>query len=780
MVRLWRNSRDATGVPYSWRVRLPIDDHLPHVQDALSVHRAVVVVAAPGAGKTTRVPPALVQDGPVLVLQPRRVAARAIARRIADERGWTVGREVGWHVRFDRRVSKDTLLTIATEGVLTAMLHQDPLLSAVRTVVLDEFHERSIHADLGLALARHAWMARDDLRLVVMSATIDPARVSAFLGGCPVITVPGRQFSLEVSHHPGLSVADAARQLAGSTGGAVLCFLPGAREIQDVARALQGVPWPVLPLHGGLDADEQDRALAPTDGPRIVLATNLAETTVTVPDVTAVVDTGLQRVARYDATRGLDTLVTERVTIDSADQRAGRAGRTQAGVVFRLWDGRDRLRPHREPEILRVDLAGPALDVAAWGGDPRTFEWFEAPAPHALDAALLLLHQLGAIDNDRRLTADGHAMRRLPLHPRLARLLVAAGRAPRAARVCASLSDGARLHAAVAGETRDSDVYVFGDDAHVSAHLRQVVRQLSEGGATDVTDQDLRRAVLAAYPDRVARRRATGKDTFLLASGTGATLSRESGVRHAEFVVAVDVGSLSGGEALIRLASAVDAEWLSPTDTAIVHSFDESSGTVRARRIERYGAVTLREYAVTADPLESGRLLAEAYLGRERNASDTRLVQRLKFAGLSIDIPMLVSAAVIGVTRLADVQLEAHLPGAIRADLARLAPDVLRVPSGREHRIVYRDDGAVEVSVKLQEVFGLAQTPVLGPDRVPVTFVLLAPNQRPVQVTRDLQSFWSRGYPEVRRELRGRYPKHPWPDDPWTATATHRARRQGT
>ncbi|MDA1306718.1 MAG: DEAD/DEAH box helicase, partial [Acidobacteria bacterium] len=269
---------------------LPVDDYLSQISAALASHRAVVVVAAPGAGKTTRVPPALIAEGPVLVLQPRRVAARAIARRIAEERGWTVGREVGWLVRFDRRVSADTRVTIATEGVLTAMLHQDPLLSGVRTVVLDEFHERSIHADLGLALVAQAWAARDDLRIVVMSATIDPMRVSRFLRDCPVIEVPGRQHALEVSYHPGVDVAVAARQLAGSGGGAVLCFLPGAREIQEAARQLDGGAVPVALLHGGLGADEQDAALRPTGGPRIVLATNLAETTVTVPDVTAVVD----------------------------------------------------------------------------------------------------------------------------------------------------------------------------------------------------------------------------------------------------------------------------------------------------------------------------------------------------------------------------------------------------------------------------------------------------------------------------------------------------------
>jgi ATP-dependent helicase HrpB len=759
-------------------VPLPVDDHLSRVRDVLATHRAVVVVAAPGAGKTTRVPPALVADGPVLVLQPRRVAARSIARRIAEERGWTVGREVGWHVRFDRRVSADTRLTIATEGVLTAMLHQDPLLSSVRTVVLDEFHERSIHADLGLALVKQAWMARDDLRVVVMSATIDPSRVSAFLGGCPVIDVPGRQFPLEISHHVGVTVADAARRAVADTRGAVLCFLPGAREIQDAARALQGVPWPVFPLHGGLEADEQDRALTPTDGPRIVLATNLAETTLTVPDVTAVVDTGLHKVARYDAGRAIDTLVTERVSLDSADQRAGRAGRTQAGVVYRLWDVRDRLRPHREPEIFRVDLAGPVLDVAAWGGDPGTFEWFEAPPAHAVAAAVDLLVRLGALDARGQVTQAGQEMRRLPLHPRLARLLLSAGRSPRAARVAACLSDGVRMRSALASETRESDVDVFGDESALPPHLRPVVRHLMGANAPERSDDELRRAVLDAYPDRVARRRGAGKDTFLLASGVGATLARESGVRHADFVVAVDVGSLANGDTLIRLASAVDAEWLRPTHSEVTHSLVEATGAVRATRTDRYGAVVLHERVVAPDPDEARRVLADAYLRREPSDRDARLKRRLQFAGLEVDLVALAAAALDGVSRLDEVHLEAHLPGRLRADLARLAPDVLRVPSGREHPIVYRDDGGLEVSVKLQEVFGLAETPRLGPQAVPVTFVLLAPNQRPVQVTRDLKSFWTRGYPEVRKELRGRYPKHPWPDDPWTATPTHRARRQ--
>ncbi len=761
---------------------LPIDDHLHRVHEALASHRAAVVVASPGAGKTTRVPPSLVGDGPVLVLQPRRVAARSIARRIAEEQGWTVGREIGWHVRFDRRVSDQTRLTIATEGVLTAMLHQDPLLSGVRTVVLDEFHERSIHADLGLALVKQAWRARHDLRIIVMSATIDPSRVSAFLNGCPVIDVPGRQFPLEVSYHPGVGVAEAARQLAASTRGAVLCFLPGAREIQDAARGLAGGAWPVFPLHGGLDADEQDLALAPTGGPRIVLATNLAETTVTVPDVTAVVDTGLQRVARYDAGRAIDSLLLERVTQDSADQRAGRAGRTQAGVVHRLWDARDRLRPHREPEILRVDLAGPVLDVVAWGGAADTFEWFEAPSGWAIDAALALLRRLGAVDEAGRLTSDGRAMRRLPLHPRLARLLLAARRTARAARVCACLSDGTRMRAAASGETRDSDLEVFGDLNALPPHLRHVTQQLTDPKAGDLSDDDLRRAVLAAYPDRIARRRATGQDACLLASGTGAVLARESGVRHAEFIVAVDVAGATrqGGEPRIRLASAAEPEWLVPTHKEVAHEFVEATGTVRAVQRDRYDALVLRERPVAPDAEVASRLLCEAYQRRGSNDHDQRLLRRLHFAGIEIDAAELAASACAGVTRLDDVRLDTQLPGHVRAEIARLAPDVLRVPSGREHTIVYREDGGIEVSVKLQEVFGLADTPRLGPKAVPITFVLLAPNQRPVQITRDLRSFWARGYPEVRKELRGRYPKHPWPDDPWTATPTHRARPSST
>lgn len=755
---------------------LPVDEYLTAIRAALATHRAVVVTAAPGAGKTTRVPPALLDAGPVFVLQPRRVAARAIARRIADERGWTVGREVGWIVRFDRRVSAETTLTIATEGILTARLQQDPLLSGITTVVLDEFHERSIHADVGLALAKQAWMAREDLRLVVMSATIDTARVAAYLGGCPVVSVPGRQFPLSVVYRPGVSVETAVREALPGTSGALLCFLPGAREIDRAAAALAGLTIPVLPLHGGLSADAQDAALTPSAGPRVILATNLAETAVTVPDVTVVIDTGQHKVARYDAERAIDTLRLERVPMDSADQRAGRAGRVGAGRVVRLWDPRDRLRPHREAEIHRVDLAAPLLDVLAWGGDARAFDWLDAPPAAAVDAAIALLLRLGAVDEGGHVTPAGMAVQRLPLHPRLGRLLLSAGVTMRAARLCAAIADGADAAA----------IDAAWDARSLSSrypHLEQVAQQLRQGARRDEgrpvdegDDITLRRAVLAAYPDRVARRRAPGSDRCVLASGAGARLGRQVAIGD-EYFVALDVmaAPLAGqGDALIRSAIGVERTWLSATRTETRHGFDAAAGLVRAARVEWYDGLILAEHPVAPDPAVAEAMLAEAWLARGPADHDAQVLRRLAFAGAAADLAAWVREAARGARRLEDIRLDGSVPAAV----TRHAPEVLRVPSGRDIPLRYESDGAVVASVKLQELFGLAESPALGPGRVPVTFELLAPNGRPVQVTRDLRSFWARGYPEVRKELRARYPKHPWPDDPWTATPTHRTMRR--
>lgn len=758
---------------------LPIDAHVAEIARAVGVARAAVVTAAPGAGKTTRVPPALVAEGRVLVLQPRRVAARSIARRIAEEQGWTLGREVGWHIRFDKRVGPDTRLILATEGILTARLQQDPLVHDLRTIVIDEFHERSIHADVGLALAREAWRARDDLRLVVMSATLDAARVSEYLGGCPVISVPGRQYPLDISYSPGISAEQAIVSVLPRTSGAVLCFLPGAPEIRRTADHLAGLgaarDVPIVHLHGGLDGEAQDSALRPTGGRRVVLATNLAETTVTVPDVTCVVDSGLHKVARYDADRAIDSLEVERVSQDSADQRAGRAGRVQAGVVVRLWDGRDRLQPHREPEIARVDLAATVLEILAWGGDPRAIGWFEPPPAMAIEAALALLTRLGAADGTR-LTPVGSDLQRLPLHPRLGRILTAGRGDPLIARACALLSER-HLIPPRRGATSSDVLSAVEQDSQLPPHVRHVAADLERAAerltgkspGPRLSETEFRRAIFAGYPDRLAKRRTPTGDRFVLATGTGARLSRDSGVATGEFVVAVDVTSGNAGhasEALIRLASVVDSEWIEATATLTTHEFDAAAGVVRAYRIARYDELAISRHPVAPDPDEAGPIVSDEYIRRGPSESDRQLLRRAEFAGQSIDFGELARLAGSGRVKLAEVDLESAVPDAVRRAMSHGAPASFKLPSGRTVSLEYRDNGAVVASTRLQDVFGLPQSPRLGPQRVPITFELLAPSGRPVQVTSDLESFWARGYAEVRKELRARYPKHKWPEKP--------------
>ena len=720
-------------------------------------------------------PPALVDDGPVILLEPRRVAARSIAHRIAFERGWTVGREVGWHVRFERRFQPATRLLVATEGILTARLQQDPLLTDFRTVVIDEFHERSIHGDLAIALAKQAWKARTDLRLVVMSATIDAARVAAFLGSCPIVEVPGRMHRIDIDYVPDQSVAAAAAEMLTATAGDVLCFLPGVFEIQQSIAELRPLvdarTVEVIPLYGGLDAAGQDRAIQGGAGGtrRVVVSTNVAETSLTVPGVTAVVDSGWHKVARYDASRAIDSLVTERISEDSAAQRAGRAGRIAPGRVRRLWDSRDRLRPHGEPEIHRVDLAAALLDIMSWGGHPRELEWFESPAPETIDRSLALLDRLGAA-GEGALTDLGRQIVRLPLHPRLACMLRAANGARAMARACALLSER-QVPPSKAPTATSSDLLSALDRwESLPAHVGRVARELERyyestigrPSATDIGETAFRRAILAGYPDRVAQRREPGSPRVKLATGTGAVLGVESGVRDAEFLIAVDVRAQSG-EARIGMASAVERDWLQPNGIEIVHTFDAAAGVVRAVELERYDALVVRERAVAPDPHEAARLLTAAWLARE---DDVQLLRRVRFAGHEIDVKASVRAAAEGRRSLAEIELTRGIPTDVLRTLDARAPVTLKLPSGRSARLEYLEDGRVKASVRLQDAFGLMTTPLLGPRREPVVFELLAPNGRPVQVTTDLKSFWERTYPEVRKELRGRYPKHRWPEKP--------------
>ena len=757
---------------------LPIDESLDDIRRALHPNRAVVIVAAPGAGKTTRVPPALAADGAVILLQPRRVAARSIARRIAEERGWTLGREVGWHVRFERQFSPSTKLLVATEGILTARLQQDPLLSDFRTIILDEFHERSIHADVGLALARQAWLARTDLSLVVMSATLNAGPVAAYLGECPVIEVPGVLHPLDVRYRPALELSAAVREAGATTAGRILCFLPGAREVRGAVATIrqQLADWEVAELHGSLSGEEQDRALA--SSARVIVATNIAETSLTVPGVAAVVDGGLHKVARYDADRAVDTLQLERIARDSADQRAGRAARLGPGVAIRLWAESDRLRAHREADITRIDLSGPLLDLLAWGGDPLTFEWFEAPPRDQLHSALHLLRHLGAVAG-RTLTPLGREMSALPLHPRLARIMIAARGAEAAALACAVLGD--RQQFPRHPPTTACDLSGL-EASNVPPHIQRTARELQRLVADrrlQMTERELRAALLAGYPDRVARRRTSDDRRVLMVSGHGAVVSEESGVRSGEFLVALDVqGGRRGeqSEARIRIASTVEREWLQPTHSEVGFELDPQ-GAVRRVEHEMYGAIVLRERRMAADQATAGAYLAKAFLQRPLDDTDEQLLRRLRFAGLQRDLAELAARAAATASRLSDIRLQDALSWDDREQLARLAPVHFQAPSGRSHGLEYRDDGSVVLSIKLQELFGLAESPRIGPRHEPLLILLLAPNGRPVQTTRDLHSFWTTTYPDVRKELRGRYPKHPWPEDPWTAQATSRTTR---
>lgn len=710
-------------MPILVQTPLPVDRHLDDILALVRSERRAVIVAPPGAGKTTRIPPLLTALGRTILLQPRRVAARALARRIALERGWTIGQEIGWQIRFERRFNDRTQLLVATEGILTARLQSDPLLSDFSVVILDEFHERSIHADLALALVKQAADTRDDLAVVVMSATMDAAPVARFIGG-RVIGIEARTHPIEIRYRPNVSMADAIREVAQSATGHVLCFLPGAREIERVRREVESPALPhVFPLHGSLDVDAQERALAPSSDRKIILATNVAETSLTVEGVTDVIDAGQQKVLRYDAETAVDHLDTEMISRDSADQRAGRAGRTAPGRATRLWDERMILRPQREPEVRRVDLASAALDIFAWGGDPRSFEWFERPPESRIDSAIELLRRLGAIDG-QKLTPMGETLRSIPLHPRLARVLADGGAA--AVRVCALLSEDVR-------NIGSGDALALADSPRLDFAARELARFAKGNG-------DVRRALLAGYPDRVAMRREPGSLRLLLSSGTGAVLAKDSGMHEGEFLVALDVSG--GQEALVRIASVVEREWLMPTHEDVVHTIRDD-GKVRATKRVWYDHLLLREINVAPDALEAHRL-SEEYA---RKNVDPQLVRRIAFAG------------------------DEHR-------LHQLAPERIELPSGRTAKLDYQEDGSVLASVKLQELFGLADTPRIGPKQTPVTFALLSPAGRPVQVTRDLRSFWNGAYQQVRKELRARYPRHPWPEDPWTAQATHRTKKR--
>ncbi len=830
---------------------LPIDAALPDLLADLARRPCAVLVAPPGSGKTTRVPPALLSMGPgqVLVLQPRRVAARLAARRIAEERGGRVGGEIGYRTRFERRVGPKTRLEVLTEGLLLRRLQSDPFLDGVAAVVLDEFHERSLDIDLALALLREVQEdARPDLLLVVMSATLDPAPVAAFLGGeerCSVFEVAGRRFPVEHAFDPRPSklwladrVAAAVRQeLAAQTEpGHVLVFLPGVGEIEAARRALQSRDRPlpsdvsIHALHGSLSARDQDAALAPDRRRKVVLATNIAETSITLEGVRSVVDTGLAKVPRFDLGTGVERLELQRIPRSSADQRAGRAGRTGPGRCRRLWtEAEDRqLVPAHVPAVRRVALAPVSLQLAAWGADPSTFRWFERPSSDALAGAKTLLTKLGALA-ETGITSRGRSLASLPLHPRLGTVLLAgahAGVLASAATAAALLASRDVVRRDLQDETEDDDlalrlrlvalrelrerlprsvdVGAIDEVRRVRDQLVRAAERLSwDSGAAPSAAHPLVAALLQGFPDRVALRRAGG-ERFLLASGTGCRLAPHSLARTAELVLALSLGvGPRGGEAMIRLAVPLQPEWLD-VEEAKELAFDPDREAVTQRRVRRYGALLLDDRPVDgkADPVAVAHCLERAarkygaarLLDFDRDANELLgRIATIRPLVPELDLPdpgdpeallpaLCAGRRSFGQLRKASVMdaVRSTLTWKQRAALDELAPERIRVPSGSKIRLRYDPQG-VEPPVlpaRIQQLFGMSATPRIARGRLGVLVHLLAPNNRPAQVTSDLASFWANTYPAVRKDLRGRYPKHSWPEDPTTATAEDRPRRR--
>lgn len=800
---------------------LPVRAALPALLDALAAPGgAAVLVAEPGAGKTTLVPHALLdapwRSGRVLLIEPRRLAARAAALRHAGFRGEPVGRTVGWRMRGDTCVSSATRLEVITDGVLTRMLHEDPSLDGVDAIVFDELHERSLDLDLGLALSLDARDAlRPDLRLVAMSATLDSAAVAELLGTDTVLDVPGRMHPVDTVWLGGpqafdaATVAAACAQARRETDGDVLVFLPGAREIRAVQRLLDGAhpDTDVVPLHGALPGEQQDRALAPAAPGRrkFVLATSIAQTSVTIEGVHAVVDAGWARTTRFDPRREMGGLVTVRVSRASADQRRGRAGRTTAGRCYRLWTEVDhaRLAPFDEPEILAADLAPLALDLVRWG-DPegRTLRWLDPPSPTRLAAARELLCSLGLVDDRDRLTDHGRQACTLPVHPRLAHAVLRAAQEGHSGAACAT--------AAVLSE-RDTTRVAATVDLHervrrIDGRAARQARRLAELVGIDPSEPDASRddvagiglTVALAFPERLARRRGSGA-RYLLAGGTGAQLDPHDPLARSEWIAiaALDLAP-TGGDARVLLAAALDAGDVSVAfGDRIVEdetvTWDRQARDVTAETQRRLGAIVLSRRAIDAgadaiDALLDGVRTEGLDLLPQWAASEPwRARARWCHATFGDEWPDLGADALLetvdewlapwlaGARRRRDLAgidvtaaLRAIVPPHLLARLDELAPTHVTLPSGRTRPIDYRGE-APSVSLRLQDAFGWHDTPRVLDGRVPVVLHLLSPADRPIQVTSDFAAFWKGSYAQVRAEMRGRYPKHAWPEDPSTA-----------
>ncbi len=796
---------------------LPVIAVLPALRAALAARGMAVLQAPPGAGKTTLVPPDLLAaglfPGRIVMLEPRRLAARAAAERMAETLGEAVGQTVGYRIRGEAAVGPATRIEVVTEGILTRMIQSDADLPGVSCVIFDEFHERSLQADLGLALALEVRAAlRPDLALLVMSATLDAAPVAALMGDAPMVTAEGRAFPVETRWLPRpvdpalrfeAAMAGLIRQAVAETDGGVLCFLPGEGEIRRVEALLADLPGcTIRPLFGAMDFAAQRAALAPVTGRKVVLATSIAETSLTLPDIRVVVDGGRARRARFDPGSGMARLVTERVTRAEAEQRRGRAGRVAEGVCYRLWTKGEEgaLAAYPPPEILAGDLAPLALELALWGAADLPF--LTPPAPPALAEARALLADLGALDTAGRITAHGRGLAALPVHPRIGHMLAVAG--PAAAPLAALLEERDPLRGAAPDLlVRLKAVDRPPPEAHrptierIRTEAKRLARAVPRGQRGGLTPAQM---AAMAYPDRIGLRRKGEAPRFLLSGGKGAVLEPGTPLAGARLIVATDLDG-DPREARVRQAIALTEAELREICADRIHwretvAWDRREGRVLARRQEMFGALVLDERPWPEAPAEA---LAEAaleglrLLGLHWTPAAARLRARIALArgadwpevgddallarGADWLMPQLGRARTAADLRALDLTqpLKALLTWDQAAELDRLAPAAFVTPLGRAVPIDYAGDHP-SIEVRLQEMFGVTTHPTVGARRLPLRITLMSPAQRPVQVTLDLPGFWASSYADVRKDMRGQYPKHPWPDDPTAAEPTLRAK----
>jgi ATP-dependent helicase HrpB len=808
---------------------LPIHDALPALIEALGAGTRAVLVAPPGAGKTTVTPLALLEQpwvtGKIIVLEPRRLAARAAAARMASTLGEAVGETVGFRVRLQSKISARTRIEVVTEGVFTRMILDDPGLDGVSAVLFDEFHERSLDADLGLALACDSQaVLREDLRLLVMSATLDGARVAAALGDCPVIESLGRQYPVETRYvgRGGVlrledHVARTVLSALAETDGDLLVFLPGQGEIlrtrDRLVERLRDPAVDVEPLYGALDPAVQDRAIAPAPAGRrkVVLATSIAESSLTIEGVRVVVDCGLARVPRYDPARGLTRLETVRVSRASADQRRGRAGRTAPGVCYRLWDEAETraLPAYARPEILETDLSRLALDLAQWGArEASDLTFLDPPPVAAMREARGLLAQLGALDAQGDLTAHGRAMSALPLSPRLAHMVLKGaekGAAGRAAELAVLL--GEQGLGGASPDLSDRLSRWRRETGPRAKDARALAARWARGLPNGETDQDDGLLIAEAFPERIAKARGAAGE-YQLANGRGAYLDAGDGLARERWLAVAELG---GGETRDRILSAarLDGAALLEAFADRIETLDEiesdDAGRIQAHRVRRLGRIVIdRRRLDSPDPalIEAALIAQVCDQGLDAlpwNEASHRLRARTAFlaalggewpdlsdAALAADLEAWLAPLLNGKTRLTQIDgSELHMallgliPWALQARLGAETPEAWTAPTGTRATIDYAAEGGPRIEIRVQELFGLNTHPSVAGGRVPLTLALLSPARRPLQTTKDLPGFWKGSWADVRKDMRGRYPRHPWPEDPAAAPPTTRVKPRG-